>query len=91
MCVSLFCSFLVYGVDGKRKNTRAVRWRERYTVERQDLLESIMRLRGGRQSSALLVRKRTKKIRIPIDEHPNFNFIGLLIGKLLAIVLLLVC
>jgi hypothetical protein len=49
-------------------------------VERQDLLESIMRLRGGRQSAALLVRKRTKKIRIPIDEHPNFNFIGLLIG-----------
>lgn len=71
----------VYGADGKRKNTRAVRWRERYTVERQDLLEAIMRLRGGgRQSSQLLVRKRVKKIPIPIEKHPNYNFIGLIIG-----------
>uniref|UniRef100_A0A7S3L3Q7 Branchpoint-bridging protein n=1 Tax=Amphora coffeiformis TaxID=265554 RepID=A0A7S3L3Q7_9STRA len=71
----------VYGADGKRKNTRAVRWRERYTAERQDLLETIMRLRGGgRQSSQLLVRKRIKKIPIPIEKHPNYNFIGLIIG-----------
>ena len=76
-------SIPVYGADGKRKNTRAVRWRERYTAERQDLLEAIMRLRGGgRQSAAaqLLVRKRVKKIPIPIDKHPNYNFIGLIIG-----------
>jgi len=25
-------------------------------------------------------RKRTKKIRIPIEEHPHYNFIGLIIG-----------
>lgn len=82
---------MIYGADGKRKNTRAVRWRERYTAERQDLLESIMRLSskgsGGPSlgglpagASSLLVRRRVKKIRIPIEEHPNYNFIGLIIG-----------
>ena len=40
-----------------------------------------MRLRGGgRQSSQLLVRKRIKKIPIPVEKHPNYNFIGLIIG-----------
>ena len=82
--------FAVYGADGKRKNTRAVRWRERYTAERQDLLEGIMRLSskgsGGpgaglpAAAASLLVRKRVKKIRIPVEEHPNYNFIGLIIG-----------
>ena len=88
MCVFFLTLIIsVYGADGKRKNTRAVRWRERYTAERQDLLEGIMRLTSkGPQAiglpgaSSLLVRKRVKKIRIPIDEHPNFNFIGLIIG-----------
>lgn len=80
----------IYGADGKRKNTRAVRWRERYTAERQDLLEGIMRLSnkgaGGigvglpAGAASLLVRRRVKKIRIPVEEHPNYNFIGLIIG-----------
>jgi len=89
----------IYGADGKRKNTRAVRWRERYSSERQDLLEGIMRLSskgaprgapggplgagimGGLPgASSLLVRKRVKKIRIPVEEHPTYNFIGLIIG-----------
>ena len=99
---NVFLSILaVYGADGKRQNTRAVRWRERYTAERQDLLEAIVRLnsraanRGGAQGGAaagglpglmggrnnpLLVRKRVKKIRIPVEEHPQYNFIGLIIG-----------
>ncbi|KAL7557155.1 hypothetical protein ACA910_002435 [Epithemia clementina (nom. ined.)] len=80
----------IYGPDGKRKNTRAVRWRERYTAERQDLLEGIMRLSskgaGGPAAglptgaTSLLIRRRVKKIRIPVEEHPNYNFIGLIIG-----------
>ena len=81
----LFLSFrTVYGPDGKRKNTRAVRWRERYTAERQDVLERIMNLNPNpharKSMSHLLVRKRVKKIPIPIDKHPNYNFIGLIIG-----------
>ena len=75
-----FSNTLVYGPDGKRKNTRAVRWRERFTAERQDLLERIMNLNPATRQSNLFVRKRSKKIPIPIADHPNYNFIGLIIG-----------
>eukprot|EP00429_Kryptoperidinium_foliaceum_P008805 CAMPEP_0176007200 /NCGR_PEP_ID=MMETSP0120_2-20121206/3110_1 /TAXON_ID=160619 /ORGANISM="Kryptoperidinium foliaceum, Strain CCMP 1326" /LENGTH=607 /DNA_ID=CAMNT_0017339953 /DNA_START=2192 /DNA_END=4012 /DNA_ORIENTATION=+ len=70
----------VYGVDGKRKNTRAVRWRQRYTTERQDILEKLMNLNPATRQSGLFRRKRTKKIRIPVEQHPQYNFIGLIIG-----------
>lgn len=73
----------VYGPDGKRSNTRAVRWRERFSSERQDLLEQIMKLSGGNRIPGgrnMFVRRRTKKIPIPLDKHPNYNFIGLIIG-----------
>ena len=85
MCTNFLASrvfFLatVYGADGKRKNTRAVRWRERLTAERQDLLEKLMNLNPATRQSGLFRRKRTNKIRIPIEEHPQYNFIGLIIG-----------
>ena len=70
----------VYGADGKRKNTRSVRWRERYSTERHDVLEKLMSMNPATRSSQLFKRKRTKKIRIPIEEHPTYNFIGLIIG-----------
>lgn len=70
----------VYGADGKRKNTRAVRWRQRYTAERQDILEKLMNLNPAARQSGLFKRKRTKKVRIPVEEHPQYNFIGLIIG-----------
>jgi hypothetical protein len=71
---------LVYGPDGKRKNTRAVRWRDRYTAERQDLLEKLMSLNPSVRNNSLFRRKRTNRVPIPIDKHPNYNFIGLIIG-----------
>jgi len=74
----------VYDAQGRRKNTRAVRWRQRYSQQRQDILEKLMALnpstRGRSQAQHLLVRKRQRKIPIPIDKHPNYNFIGLIIG-----------
>ncbi|CAJ1954582.1 unnamed protein product [Cylindrotheca closterium] len=70
----------VYGADGKRKNTRAVRWRDRLTGERQDLLEKLMNLNPATRQSGLFRRKRTKKVRIPVEQHPQYNFIGLIIG-----------
>lgn len=80
----VFSILTVYGPDGMRKNTRAVRWRERYSAERQDILERIMNLNPNvharKTMSHLLVRKRVKKVPIPIDKHPNYNFIGLIIG-----------
>lgn len=73
--------FTVYGPDGKRKNTRAVRWRERYTTERQDILEKLLQLNPNtRKSSNIFFRKRSQKIRIPVEKHPTYNFIGLIIG-----------
>jgi splicing factor 1 len=71
---------IVYGPDGKRKNTRAVRWRQSLTTERQDMLEKLMNLNPATKQSGLFKRKRTKKIRIPIEKHPQYNFIGLIIG-----------
>jgi len=70
----------IYGADGKRKNTRSVRWRQRYTAERHDVLEKLMNMNPAARQSGLFKRKRTKKIRIPIEEHPQYNFIGLIIG-----------
>jgi splicing factor 1 len=86
-CLNAFFLFFlttVYGPDGMRKNTRAVRWRERYSAERQDILERIMNLNPNvharKTMSHLLVRKRVNKVPIPIEKHPNYNFIGLIIG-----------
>jgi len=89
----------VYGADGKRKNTRAIRWKERYTLQRQDTLEQIISLTTSKNSSnktdpfstssanavnsiapSLFRRKRTRKIPIPVEQHPTYNFIGLIIG-----------
>ena len=78
----LFVAFfaLVYGADGKRSNTRAVRWRDRYTTERNDVLEKIMSMNPVTRQSNIFKRKRTNKVPIPIDKHPTYNFIGLIIG-----------
>ena len=74
----------VYGADGKRKNTRAIRWRERYTSQRQDTLEQILQLTNPTSTNSiapsLFKRKRTRKIYIPVEQHPTYNFIGLIIG-----------
>jgi len=70
----------VYGADGKRKNTRAMRWKERYSSERHEILENIMGLDPNNRRSGLPKRKRSKKIPIPVEQHPTYNFIGLIIG-----------
>jgi len=74
-----------YDSMGKRKNTRAVRWRERYSQERADLLDQLLELHPSLKPAAGSVlqaarRKRISKIPIPVDEHPGYNFIGLIIG-----------
>jgi splicing factor 1 len=45
------------------------------------VLEKLMNLNPAtRAQSGLFKRKRVNKIRIPIEEHPQYNFIGLIIG-----------
>jgi splicing factor 1 len=39
-----------------------------------------MNLNPATRQSGLFKRKRSNKIRIPIEEHPQYNFIGLIIG-----------
>ncbi|KAL7481809.1 hypothetical protein ACHAW6_007483 [Cyclotella cf. meneghiniana] len=71
----------VYNPDGSRKNTRAVRWREKYTEERAECLERILEIMNGVPAPSYLTkRKRSVKIPIPVEEHPTYNFIGLIIG-----------
>lgn len=73
----------IYDANGVRKNTRAVRWRERYGTLRQDCLEKIVQLQGLQSCPVipnLIKRKRHKKIYIPVEDHPTYNFIGLIIG-----------
>ncbi|KAL3812002.1 hypothetical protein ACHAXA_009620 [Cyclostephanos tholiformis] len=71
----------VYGPDGTRKNTRANRWREKYTEERTVCLESIMDLIPSmRPPGFISKRKRSRRIHIPVEEFPTYNFIGLIIG-----------
>ena len=44
------------------------------------MVEKLMDMNPATRQSGLFKRKRTKKIRIPIEEHPTYNFIGLIIG-----------
>lgn len=67
----------MYGADGKRQNTRAVRWRERLSGERQSILQQLLSLTGA---SGMIKTKKTVKVPIPVEEYPNYNFIGLIIG-----------
>ena len=70
----------IYGPDGTRTNTRLARWRDKYTEERAACLERIMQLRGIVAPGFISRRKRSKKIRIPVEQYPTYNFIGLIIG-----------
>lgn len=57
-----------------------MRWRDRYTTERNDVLERIMSMNPVTRQSNIFKRKRTNKVPIPIHKHPTYNFIGLIIG-----------
>jgi splicing factor 1 len=71
----------LYGPDGTRKNTRVNRWREKYGEERTVCLESIMDLIPSmRPPGFISKRKRSRRIHIPVEEFPTYNFIGLIIG-----------
>ena len=70
-----------YDGHGKRTNTREVRMREALTAERTRIIEDLMKLNPLYQPPVDFVKvKPFKKVYIPIKEHPNYNFIGLIIG-----------
>ncbi|KAJ3336165.1 hypothetical protein HDU93_003510 [Gonapodya sp. JEL0774] len=71
-----------YGADGKRSNTREVRYKKKYEDERHKLVERASKLDPSWRPPADY-KKPTKmqdKVWIPAREFPEINFIGLLIG-----------
>lgn len=72
-----------YDSQGKRTNTREQRTREKLTLERQSLIQVATRLNPAFKPPSdyrPINVKKTRKIRVPIDKYPDYNFIGLIIG-----------
>jgi len=73
----------IYDRDGKRTNTREQRTRQAYLLERQTLIQRATTMtptfKPPSDYRPVNVRK-NKKIYIPIDKYPEYNFIGLIIG-----------
>ncbi|GMI27694.1 hypothetical protein TeGR_g9855 [Tetraparma gracilis] len=70
----------VYDQYGRKTNSREVRWKERYEDEIQNLHEKLFDLNPRLLPSTFKKKKKQIKIWIPVDKHPTFNFIGLIIG-----------
>uniref|UniRef100_UPI00358EBC56 splicing factor 1 isoform X2 n=1 Tax=Myxine glutinosa TaxID=7769 RepID=UPI00358EBC56 len=73
----------IYNSDGKRLNTRDFRMRKKLEDERHSLIQEMLRLNtdykppGDYKPPA---QKISERIMIPQEEHPDINFIGLIIG-----------
>jgi splicing factor 1 len=72
----------VYGLDGKRSNTRDLRYRKRFEDERHRLIEEAMKADALYRPPSDYKRpsKFVEKVWLPANEFPELNFIGLLIG-----------
>jgi splicing factor 1 len=76
----------VYNAQGQRVNTREQRVRDRLLKERAELLERAMKISPAFAGAAggFMLRaaglKFEKKLPIPLDQNPEYNFIGLIIG-----------
>eukprot|EP00472_Partenskyella_glossopodia_P012183 CAMPEP_0197522166 /NCGR_PEP_ID=MMETSP1318-20131121/7354_1 /TAXON_ID=552666 /ORGANISM="Partenskyella glossopodia, Strain RCC365" /LENGTH=544 /DNA_ID=CAMNT_0043074449 /DNA_START=97 /DNA_END=1727 /DNA_ORIENTATION=+ len=71
----------VYDQNGKRTNTRDIRFQKKIMADRQKILNEMVKIDP---SMAHLVPKSNEwvklKVMIPIDKYPDYNFIGLIIG-----------
>jgi splicing factor 1 len=68
---------------GKRTNTRDVRMRERLQIERQLLVLEAQYLCGAFRPPPdfrPVSLKKVRKLYVPVDKYPDYNFIGLIIG-----------
>jgi len=73
----------IYNTEGKRLNTREFRIRKKLEEERHSLIQEAMSLNEDYKPPADYkppVIKIQDKVMIPQDNHPEVNFIGLLIG-----------
>lgn len=73
----------IYDQHGKRVNTRDQRAKDKLLVERQNLIEMAYVMNPQFKPPpdyTPVTSKKTKKIFIPIERFPEYNFIGLIIG-----------
>ncbi|KAG7880464.1 hypothetical protein KL905_002437 [Ogataea polymorpha] len=72
----------VYDASGKRTNTREQRYKRRFETERGRLIENALRNIPDYRPPPDYRRqtKTSDKLYIPAREHPEINFIGLLMG-----------
>ncbi|BES91652.1 Hypothetical protein domain [Nesidiocoris tenuis] len=73
----------IYSSDGKRLNTREFRTRKALEEERHNLIQKMLKVNPDFKPPAdykpPIVRV-SDKVMIPQEEHPDINFVGLLIG-----------
>ena len=70
-----------YDSMGKRTNTTEMRMRENLNNERNRIIENLIRINPLFQPPPDFVRtKPHRKVYIPYKDHPEYNFIGLIIG-----------
>eukprot|EP01116_Phalansterium_solitarium_P018852 TRINITY_DN5118_c0_g1_i1.p1 TRINITY_DN5118_c0_g1~~TRINITY_DN5118_c0_g1_i1.p1 ORF type:complete len:448 (+),score=148.91 TRINITY_DN5118_c0_g1_i1:145-1488(+) len=73
----------VYDRDGKRQNTKEQRAKDKLLIERQKLIEEAYRMnphfRPPPDYTPIQIKK-TRRIYIPQEKYPEYNFIGLIIG-----------
>lgn len=73
----------IYNTEGKRLNTREFRVRKKLEEERHNLIQEALTLNEDYKPPADYkppIIKIQDKVMIPQDNHPEVNFIGLLIG-----------
>ena len=73
----------VYNSNGKRINTRLERTKNKWVSQRNSSISKLKELDPTYQPPSQYNFKNTKledKVMIPADEHPEINFVGLLLG-----------
>uniref|UniRef100_A0A914KYV2 Branchpoint-bridging protein n=1 Tax=Meloidogyne incognita TaxID=6306 RepID=A0A914KYV2_MELIC len=73
----------VYDITGKRLNTREIRKRQELELRRHEKIQAILRLNPNYKPPTDYRPPTIKlhdKVWIPQEEHPEINFVGLLIG-----------
>lgn len=70
-----------YDSNGKRTNTREVRMADALRKERQEVIEKLLKVNPLFRPPADYVRQKPfRKLYIPVNDYPQYNFIGLIIG-----------
>jgi splicing factor 1 len=72
----------VYDKNGVRTNTRIQRHRDKLAKERDELMDQILKVNPNYKPPLgfKVNKKREKKIMIPVDKYPDYNFFGIIIG-----------